>query len=397
MYKRVFFGMWLVCLNAATTSAMAWGFYAHKQINRLAMFGLPPEMLPFYKCHSTYIIENAVNPDRRRYAVPGEAARHYIDLETYGDSALFHLPYQWKQAVAQHSEDTLQAHGIVPWCILQVKYQLTEAFRQHNRPRILALSADLGHYIGDSNVPLHTTHNYDGQLTGQRGIHGLWEARLPELLDHTYDYWVGQAQYVPHPAQRVWQALQQAHAAVDSVLLFEKQLSARFPADKKYSFETKGGVTQRVYARAYAEAYHQLLHGQVERQMRASITMVRDFWYTCWVDAGQPDLQQLIDGPDTPLLPDSLHLPGPPLDSLQIRPHETETGFLPFHIPDALPTPSAQCPMPDIWIWVKLYFWEKRCSSGLCLKVYDKSIGLIISNLSVNLVKCTSCKYLFVG
>ena len=39
--------------------------------------------------------------------------------------------------------------------------------------------------------------------------------------------------------------------------------------------------------------YHEQLRGQVERQMRASVKMVGDFWYTCWVDAGQPDLRAL--------------------------------------------------------------------------------------------------------
>jgi hypothetical protein len=38
-----------------------------------------------------------------------------------------------------------------------------------------------------------------------------------------------------------------------------------------------------------------MLKNQVERQMRASIKMVGDFWLTCWIDAGQPDLGKLLD------------------------------------------------------------------------------------------------------
>ena len=37
-----------------------------------------------------------------------------------------------------------------------------------------------------------------------------------------------------------------------------------------------------------------MLNNQVERQMRRSIKMTGDFWYTCWVDAGQPNLDELI-------------------------------------------------------------------------------------------------------
>lgn len=53
-------------------------------------------------------------------------------------------------------------------------------------------------------------------------------------------------------------------------------------------------MLQKVYSIAYAQAYHTLLDGQLERQMRASIKIVGDFWLTCWVDAGQPDLDVLL-------------------------------------------------------------------------------------------------------
>ena len=36
-----------------------------------------------------------------------------------------------------------------------------------------------------------------------------------------------------------------------------------------------------------------MLDRQVERQMKASVKMIADFWYTAWVDAGQPDLINL--------------------------------------------------------------------------------------------------------
>jgi hypothetical protein len=65
-----------------------WGFFAHKKINRLAVFTLPATMAGFYKKNLEYITEAAVNPDRRRYAIPEEAPRHYIDLDDYGDSAI---------------------------------------------------------------------------------------------------------------------------------------------------------------------------------------------------------------------------------------------------------------------------------------------------------------------
>ena len=39
-------------------------------------------------------------------------------------------------------------------------------------------SAVLAHYVEDGHVPFHAVLNYDGQLTGQHGIHSRWESEL---------------------------------------------------------------------------------------------------------------------------------------------------------------------------------------------------------------------------
>ena len=287
----------ILLLLIPPSSSLGWGFFAHKQINKHAVFTLPPPMFAFYKHYLHFITEHAVNPDKRRYVVEGEAPRHYIDLEHYGDRTLEAMPQYWHQAVALYTEEVLQQHGILPWYIYRMKQALTAAFRQKDVERILKLSADIGHYIADANVPLHTSENYNGQLTGQEGIHGLWESRLPELFFDSYDLFTGRAAYVKAPQKRAWEAIITAHQAVDSVLALEKKLSREFPATKQYSFEQRGTTLQKVYSRAYAKAYHTMLEGQVERQITASIKMVGDFWLTCWVDAGQPDLDVLLKLP----------------------------------------------------------------------------------------------------
>ena len=293
MRKELFL---LLVLLAAPAPAQAWGFFGHRLLNRLAVYTLPPEMLPFFKANIDYLTANATRPDSRRTVVPTEAPRHFMDVDVYGDSALTRhgLPRAYADAVAlAGGEDSLLRHGIVPWQVALMKNQLTAAFQRQDADAILRLSADLGHYVADACVPLHTTKNYNGQLTGQRGIHALWESRLPELLAADYDLFTGPAPYLDHPANAAWAAVARAHAAVDSVLAFEKTLTAQFPADRKYGYEARGSATARVYARDFSRAYHARLGGQVERQLRYASRLIGAFWYTCWVDAGAPDLSQL--------------------------------------------------------------------------------------------------------
>jgi hypothetical protein len=271
-----------------------WGFFAHQKINRLAVFTLPPEMIGFYKRNIKYLAEAAVNPDKRRYAVADEAPKHYIDLDDYGDSAAYKLPRYWNDAVRKFGKDSLMLHGIVPWHINHVYNQLRDAFAVKDPAAILRISADLGHYIADANVPLHTTGNYNGQKTDQLGIHGFWESRLPELFFSEYDFFVGKAEYQKNVQLTAWRAVMKANAALDSVFSLEKELFKK-EGNQKFSFENKGRQTQKVVSFSYSKKYHNLLSGMVERQMRASVKMIGNVWFTAWVDAGQPDLNSILD------------------------------------------------------------------------------------------------------
>ncbi len=277
-----------------TLQAECWGFFGHRTINYNAVFLLPPEMLVLYKKQIDFLSEHAVDPDKRRYAVAGEAPRHYIDIDRYGSYPFEELPRQYSAAVARYSEDTIHAYGTVPWWIENMLIQLTNAFRAKDQKRILKLSADIGHYISDAHVPLHATHNYNGQLTNQHGIHAFWESRIPELFaNRQYDFFIGSAAYIGKPAEFIWERVLESAVAADSVLQIEAAMMDKFPGDTKFSYEERLGRITRQYSTAYSSAYQDALLGMVERRMRESIFAVASFWYTAWVNAGQPDLSAL--------------------------------------------------------------------------------------------------------
>lgn len=295
-----------------------WGFFGHKKINELAVYTLPEELFGFYKSNLDYLIDHSVDPDKRRYSVKGEAECHYIDMDRYVDAEhpnpFDNVPRRWTDAVAQYSEDSLRAHGIVPWHVYLTQQKLTAAFRNEDVNRILRLSAEIGHYIGDAHVPLHSTSNYNGQKTGQRGIHGFWESRIPELYFEDYDFFVGKANYVKAPQNYIWDRVEESFAAVDSVLSYERELTAKFGEEKKYSFETRGQVNMKVYSQEFSRAYSNMLDGQIERRMKSAVISIGSFWYTAWIDAGQPDLDKLMD-----------KLPTNNLDSLDVDTLKTAT------------------------------------------------------------------------
>lgn len=282
----------IFCLFAAT--CFCWGFYAHQRINYLATFLLPPEMMVLYKPNISFITEHAVDPDKRRYAVANEGPRHYIDIDHYGAYPYTNLPRKWKDAVAKYGEDSLAMYGIVPWHIQSMLYRLTDAFKEKNFSKIIKNSAEIGHYIADAHVPLHANSNHNGQYTNQKGIHGFWESRVPELLaEKEFDFFIGKAQYLSNPLDFIWTRVLESAQASDSVLSFERSLTKEFSPDQKYGFETRNGVMIRQYSSAFTIAFNKKLGGMIERRMRQAIFAVASFWYTAWVNAGQPDLREL--------------------------------------------------------------------------------------------------------
>lgn len=283
----------LIALIIPLFLCTSWGFFAHQRINQLAIFTLPNGMIGFYKKNIKYITEHAVDPDKRRYADTLEAPRHYLDVENY-EKEIDSIPQKWNDAVDKYSLKKMNENGIVPWQIQRTYFSLVKAFKTRDSVKILKYSADLGHYIGDAHVPLHTTSNHNGQLTNQVGIHAFWESRLPELFSMNYSFVVGKAIYIKNPLKEAWKILKHTHSLVDTVLTFEAQLNTNFPSDKKYSFSERNNMVLKQYSVSYSKAYHDAMNKMVEKQMRSAILEIGSFWYSAWVDAGQPELKNLI-------------------------------------------------------------------------------------------------------
>ena len=259
----------------------------------MAVYGVPAPLAAFYKKNIEYITQHAVDPDKKKFVDSAEGPHHYINLDHYGNNPFAVLPKYWKDAAKKFTEDTLNKYGTLPWEIMYWENKLTDAFKKKDLALILRASANIGHYVADAHVPLHTVTNYNGQKTGQLGIHGLWETAIPEAYGNTYQHINGGAVYLKNPAETIWNILKQTYPLAATVLATEKEVSSHFTHSQKY--KTQKGEKQRIeYTSEYIAAYNKSLNGMVEKQLRLSAIDVASFWYTAWVNAGQPDLTQLV-------------------------------------------------------------------------------------------------------
>ncbi len=299
--KKVIYGLVAaLILFTGITSAWAWGVWGHNHINKGAVLALPTEMGMFFYNHSDFLTEESTVPDLRKYTINDKAefCRHYVNLEKYKYTSRNMMPHSIKELNEKYGKDSTDKFGILPWYIQQMMTQLTEAFRKKQKTEILFLAGDLGHYIADAHMPLHTTVNHDGQLSGQNGIHSFWESQLPELFGKNYNLFTGEAHYIKNIEQATWDIIDSSYGLKEELLQEERKMKRDNPEEKQYEIGADGkpkknDFGQKVHTYEYAHVYHELLNGMVEKQMKAAIQHTADFWYTAWVNAGKPDLSDL--------------------------------------------------------------------------------------------------------
>lgn len=287
--------LFFILLSAAMIS---WGTFGHEHINRAAVFALPAPLQTFFYNHIDFITQESTVPDLRKYALNDKAEnpRHFIDLENFG--SLDSIPKTMEEVKKKYDEKFLNQNGILFWYVQDLMDKLTKAFKEKKKTEILFLAADLGHYIGDAHMPLHTSANYDGQMTNQKGIHALWESRIPEMFGTTYNYNTSEAKYIENVQAEFWKIILNSHKLKDTLLMVDKELKKTFSEDKIFKTGADGKVIknkygQTVFSDEYATKFHKALNGMVEKQMNASVQASANFWLTAWMNAGKPDLNSL--------------------------------------------------------------------------------------------------------
>ncbi len=278
-----------IALTLVTQAAFGWGFWAHKTINKEAVTLLPEPLKSFYEEHADFVIAHSVDPDMRRGEWKNEGNYHYMDMDDYGTYPNFKVPHTYEEAVKKYGEEAVIKDGMVPWRVGLDVDSLSAAMKAHDIPLVLHLSADLGHYVADMHVPLHATKNYDGQFTGNIGVHFRWETGIPAHFGMDYTFGgLDSAHYIKDPVGHALGILTHSYSLLDRVFRADSLAKVGIPKDDLYKIETKDGRKEYIYSGEYYRKFNKELDGMVESQIRAATTAVASYWYTAWVNAGKP-------------------------------------------------------------------------------------------------------------
>lgn len=278
-------GVWaLAVLLALAPQVEAWGFAAHREVTRLAIESLPEPLASLFRRNADYLVEHSIDPDLWRAAgQPGEDPNHYLDLDAFGAYPFAGVSHVESEHLARHGA-AAAAKGRVPWRVAEVQRELVEAFRQHDPARALKSAAALAHYVGDAHVPLHATSNYDGQLSGQTGLHARWETALFERFEVQIEQGLHPAAAHPigDPVDAIFNVLVAAYK--DSLEVLESDRACAGGQDLAETAEDDR-YNDRYYSRLYEREAVRL-----RTRLRASAEAVGSFWLSAWQEAGRPKL-----------------------------------------------------------------------------------------------------------
>jgi hypothetical protein len=269
----------VVCMIVAIPRpAFAWGFDVHRFVLARAVPLLPAEIRPFFERYQPAIVEHAIDPDLWRTAGwEAEPPKHFVDLDAYGPYPFKELPRDYDEAVKRYGAEFVTKNGTLPWRTEEIYKKLVEAFAQkapYARENIKFFSSVIGHYVADAHVPFHSALNYDGQLTGQRGIHSRFESELFERYQSALAIAPPPLRKVPNAREYVFDTLLESFPLVQPVL----------EADRAAA---KG---QEFYADDYFTAFFGKVKPILEKRLADSISGVASIITAAWIDAGRPTL-----------------------------------------------------------------------------------------------------------
>lgn len=254
---------------------LGWGSVGHRIISKNISLSLHPQM-SFLSFWSDSLAAHGSDADTRKNWDPNEGVKHYIDIDSYPEFVnTGRISQSFDSVVALHGYNWVIDVGILPWTIIAYVDSLKNNFQLRDWNRAMLVAADLGHYVGDGHMPLHITKNYDGQYTGQSGVHSRYETTLIGKYYSEIIYTGDSTIYISNVPDFVFNFIYQNYAYVDSILAYDI-------IAKTYS----GGTYNNSY---YAKLWEKSKSFTVSLYKNASY-FLSCLIYTAWVNAGRPTL-----------------------------------------------------------------------------------------------------------
>jgi len=262
---------------------ISWGRDGHRVINTKASLSFPAEMSMFTSWTQT-LADHASDADDRKSWDSYEGPKHYIDIDNYAQFVeKGNIPENLDSAIKEYGREFVYDQGILPWATVTTYDTLVNCFKRKDWSKVMLVASDLGHYVADGHMPMHITSNYDGQLTGNKGIHSRYESYMIKEYVNEINYDGDSVSKIEDVSRYVFSYIYHNHSLVDSVL--EADNYAKSVNSNTYSSEYKAVLwdkTKGFTIQLFKDASHSLA----------------ELMYSAWAEAGKPDTSTTVTSID---------------------------------------------------------------------------------------------------
>ena len=265
--------------SLAPSTVSAWGFAGHRYIMGRALDLLPPELKLFFDHYRDEIVIRAIDPDLWRNVGWEEDPHHFLNLgaREFGPYPFAELPREYGAALEKFGIAALNRLGMLPWREAEAFGSLRRSFEGFRRdapyaPDLILFTAMASHYIQDANQPFHASNNYDGQLTGNNGIHARFERDLIERFLPRLTVNPARPTAIRNPRD----------AAFDTMLASNQLVDAILKAD------TEAVAGKDTYDDEYFDKFLAKVRPILEKRLADSITATAGVIIGAWEQAGKP-------------------------------------------------------------------------------------------------------------
>jgi hypothetical protein len=270
----------LALTSLVPAPAAAWGFAGHQLIMRRAIELLPPELKPFFERYRDEIVIRVKDPDLWRNAGWDDDPNHFVDfgMKELGEYPFTALPREYGAALEKFGASLLARIGRLPWREAEEFGNLRRAFEafthagQYAPGDVVLFSAVASHYIQDAHQPFHASHNYDGQLTGNAGIHARFERDLIERFESRLTLKPAAPTAITNPRDASFDILLASYQLVDPIL----------------RADTAAAAGKDTYDDDYFEKFFAKVRPILEQRLSEAITATAGIIIGAWDRAGRP-------------------------------------------------------------------------------------------------------------
>jgi hypothetical protein len=264
-----------VCISLCQPARLrAWGNNAQRLIVNRAVDTLPYDIRPFFESNREFFVQHVNDPMNNLDKRPNERQNHFIELDKYGKFPFDALPRLYKAAITKYSKSKIDATGLLPWQIGVYSAKLTEDLKAGRWQEAKEDAALLANYVAEANDPFNTTENFDGTLSGQRGVNERFNTILIDRYGSFFPLNPHDAFFIVDPTDFAFDVCLNAHSNVESILLADRS--------------AKHGLSS--YTDEYYDRFYNLAAASLIRQLSDASTDVGSYWLTAWINAGKPQL-----------------------------------------------------------------------------------------------------------